>query len=174
MRDSIAGLAVAGLLAAAAFAQEQRPTEAGRTEGQEGVAPVGQDTMRQLLEREVEPQPGQYVYNPGGRRDPFINLTRPVEGTGMKGPRPVGMEGFLIQEVALKGIIKTKDGYIAMIVGPDGKSYFPKLGQRLYDGTITAMDQSTVTFRQEVTDPLSPVRVRDVRKSLYPSEEARQ
>jgi hypothetical protein len=30
-----------------------------------------------------------------------------------------------------------------------------------------------VTFRQEVTDPLSPVKTREVRKSLYASEEAR-
>ena len=36
------------------------------------------------------------------------------------------------------------------------------------------VDASSVTFRQEVTDPLSPVKTRDVRKSLYASEEARQ
>jgi hypothetical protein len=35
------------------------------------------------------------------------------------------------------------------------------------------MDQTTVTFRQEDTNPLSPVRVREIKKSLYP-EEARQ
>jgi hypothetical protein len=84
------------------------------------------------------------------------------------------MEGFLIQEVALKGIVKTKEAYIAMLLGPDNKSYFCQVGQRLFDGAIVAMDQTSVTFRQEVTDPLSPVRVRDIKKSLYPSEEARQ
>ena len=47
-------------------------------------------------------------------------------------------------------------------------------GQRLYDGQITAVDATSVTFRQEVTDPLSPVKTREVRKSLYASEEARQ
>jgi hypothetical protein len=48
------------------------------------------------------------------------------------------------------------------------------VGQRLFDGVITAVDASSVTMRQEVTDPLSPVKTRDVRKSLYASEEARQ
>ena len=38
---------------------------------------------------------------------------------------------------------------------------------------ITAIDATTVTFRQEVTDPLSTVKTRDVKKTLYPSEEAR-
>ena len=84
------------------------------------------------------------------------------------------MEGFLIQEVALKGIVKTPKGFTAMLLGTDGKSYFVKVGQRLFDGVITAIDASTVTFRQEVTDPLSSVRSRDVKKTLYPSEEGRQ
>lgn len=130
--------------------------------------------MKALLEREVEPQPGEWTYNPGERRDPFVNLLKPVEGTGKKGPRPVGIEGFLINEVALKGIVKTKEGYVSMIVGPDQKSYFCRVGQRLYDGTITGMTDRGVTFRQEVTDPLATVKVKDVVKSLYASEEARQ
>ena len=84
------------------------------------------------------------------------------------------MEGFLIQEVALKGIVKDPKGFTSMLLGTDGKSYFSKVGQRLFDGVITAIDASTVTFRQEVTDPLSSVRSRDVKKTLYPSEEGRQ
>jgi len=84
------------------------------------------------------------------------------------------MEGFLIQEVALKGIVKTPRGYTAMLLGTDGKSYFVGVGQRLFDGLVTAIDATTVTFRQEVTDPLSTVKSRELKKTLYPSEEARQ
>ena len=102
-----------------------------------------------------------------------------------RGPktRKPGMEGFLIQEVALKGVVKTtgggmgiaaQSGFIAIFLGADGKSYFVKNGQRLYDGVITSVDATSVTFRQDVTDPLSPVKSREVRKSLYASEEARQ
>jgi hypothetical protein len=84
------------------------------------------------------------------------------------------MEGFLIQEVALKGIVRTPKGYTAMLLGTDGKSYFVKEGQRMFDGVVTKIDATAVTFRQEITDPLSTVKSRDVRKTLYPSEEARQ
>ena len=85
--------------------------------------------------------------------------------------------------MALKGVIKTQGGglgaasaagYIAILQGTDGKSYFVNVGQRLFDGVIVSIDASSVSFRQEVTDPLSPVRTRDIRKTLYPSEEARQ
>jgi Tfp pilus assembly protein PilP len=93
------------------------------------------------------------------------------------------MEGFLIQEVALKGIVKTpgggegvaeRPGFIAIFLGTDGKSYFVNVGQRLFDGQITAIDGSSVTFRQEVADPLSPVKTREFKQSLHESEEARQ
>jgi Tfp pilus assembly protein PilP len=132
------------------------------------------DTIKSILDQELEPPPGGYTYNPQGRRDPFVSLQKPVEAERGPKTRKPGMEGFLIQEVALKGIVKTPQGYIAMLLGTDGKSYFVTVGQRLFDGAIIAMDGATVTFRQEVTDPLSPVRTREVKKTLYPSEEARQ
>lgn len=145
-------------------------------------APGAPEAGRPSLEQDLEPAPGGYSYNPQGRRDPFVNLNRPVGPQGGK-VRPQGLPGFLIQEVALKGVVKTQGGglgsatqagYIAILQGTDGKSYFVTTGQRLFDGVIVGIDASSVSFRQEVTDPLSPVRTRDVRKTLYPTEEARQ
>lgn len=173
-------MALALALAAAAPAQEAVPG-AGSVPPAEQPAAAATDVNRPPLDVELEA--GGYAYNSQGRRDPFVSLQSPV--TADRGPktRKPGMEGFLIQEVALKGIVKTagggtgiaqKPGYIAIFLGADGKSYFVTTGQRLYDGAIVAVDPTSVTFRQEVTDPLSPVKTREVRKSLYASEEARQ
>lgn len=146
-----------------------------------GEAPK-EDVTRAPLETEME-APGGYNYNAQGRRDPFVSLQKPVAADRGPKTRKPGMEGFLIQEVALKGIVKTsgggtgvasKSGYIAIFLGTDGKSYFVTTGQRLFDGVITAVDATSVSFRQEVTDPLSPVKTRDLKKSLYGTEEARQ
>ena len=132
------------------------------------------DTIKAILDQELQPAVGGYSYNPQGRRDPFVSLIKPVGPDQGPKTRKPGMEGLLIQEVALKGIVKTPEGFIAMFLGTDGKSYFPRLRQKLFDGEIIAIDPSTVTFRQEIADPLSPVRTREVKKFLYPSEEARQ
>jgi Tfp pilus assembly protein PilP len=117
---------------------------------------------------------GGYSYSPQGRRDPFVSLLKPVSADQGPGKRPPGINGFLIQEVALKGIVRDAKGYTAMLLGTDNRSYFVKTGQRLFDGVITSIDATTVNFRQEVTDPLSTVKSRDVKKTLYPSEEGRQ
>ena len=185
-RFQAAALAVvlASAFAATAHAQQPAapaappPTEVapGTTEAAPGAA----DANRPPLDVELET--GGYAYNSGGRRDPFVSLQRPVAADRGPKTRKPGMEGFLIQEIALKGIVRTtgsgtgiagRAGHIAMFLGADGRSYFVTTGQRLYDGVITAVDATSVTFRQEVTDPLSPVKTREVRKSLYASEEAR-
>ena len=160
-------LAVVALLLGAGMASAQAPAP------EASPSPVSPDVVKNRIDQEIAPAPGSYAYTAQGRRDPFVSLLKPVSESG-PGKRRPGMEGFLIQEVALKGIVKDSKGYTAMLLGTDGKSYFVKVSQRLFDGVITAIDASTVTFRQEVTDPLSSVRSRDVKKTLYPSEEGRQ
>jgi Tfp pilus assembly protein PilP len=160
------------VLAAPGWAQQAPPaTSASPAAPGDAAKP---DTIKSIIEQELQPDPGGYSYNPQGRRDPFVSLLKPVSADQGARTRRPGMEGFLIQEVALKGIVRTPKGYTAMLLGTDGKSYFVNVGQRLFDGVITSIDATTVTFRQEVSDPLSTVKSRDVRKTLYPSEEARQ
>ncbi len=171
--------------AAAASPPAKAPAAAASPAAPATAAPAQAEATAEVprppLDAELET--GGYAYNPQNRRDPFVSLLRPVGPDRGPKTRKPGMEGFLIQETALKGIVRTKGGglgtasrpgFIAILLGADGKSYFVTTGQRLYDGMITAVDATSVTFRQEVTDPLSPVKTREVRKSLYASEEARQ
>jgi len=170
------------LMAAPAEAQvPEAPAPGAEAEAEAPAAAPGDALERPPLDLEVDT--GGFTYNSQGRRDPFVSLQRPVAADRGPKTRKPGMEGFLIQEVALKGIVRTTGGgmgiaadpgFIATFLGADGKSYFVRSGQRLYDGVITAVDATSVTFRQDVTDPLSPVKSREVRKSLYASEEARQ
>jgi Tfp pilus assembly protein PilP len=179
MRLALAAAAFA--LAVPAFAQQKAAPAAGGTSAAAPAEAAANEVARPPLDVELEP--GGFSYNPQGRRDPFVSLQRPVAADRGPKTRKPGMEGFLIQEIALKGIVRTKGGglgtaarpgFIAVFLGADGKSYFVTTGQRLYDGSIVGVDATSVTFRQEVTDPLSPVKTREVRKSLYASEEARQ
>ena len=157
-------------LAAPALAQSPAPPP---TTAPAPAAAMPPDLGRSLVEAELAPAPGGYAYSSQGRRDPFVSLLKPVDSSAGGRTRPPGINGFLIQELALKGIVKGPRGYTAMLLATDNNSYFVTTGQRLFDGVVTAIDASSVTFRQEVTDPLSTVKSRDVKKSLYPSEEGR-
>ena len=76
---------------------------------------------------------------------------------------------MLIAEIALDGIVKDdSDGDMAMFTGSDNKGYFLRVGDSVFDGTITGIDPrlGVVTFRQEVDDPRRIKPYRNVKKSL--------
>ena len=83
------------------------------------------------------------------------------------------MAGLLINEVSLRGIVKERNGFIALVQGPDKKTYAVRQGQRLFDGTVKSITEDTVVFSQDVNDPLSLVKQREVRKTLRSGEENR-
>ncbi len=155
----IGGVAAAQQPPPAAGAEEQIPPEGGAIE----EIPEG-----------IELAEGSgYNYESGGRRDPFISLALGVNVLDPDAARPPGLQGMLIQEVSLRGIVKTTDGYIAMIQGTDNKSYFARDSERLYDGHIQEIRDDRVIFRQEIRDPLRIEQSQEVEKTLHPVEEQR-
>jgi hypothetical protein len=102
------------------------------------------------------------LYNPNGRRDPFASLITPSRGRWGTGCSP-GLPGFAISEVTLKGIVKTKGDYIALLVAPDGKTYFAHSGQRLYDGRILAIAGRAATLQQDADTPETRTSVKGPR-----------
>ena len=164
------------LPAGTALAQAEGPAQeqpAAPASGEAGDAQSEEAIAEPEVPRAIEITEGSgFRYQSQGRRDPFISLAL---GLNVLPPdeRPPGLQGMLIQEVSLHGIVKTVDGYIAMIQGTDNKSYFARAGERLYDGNIQNIDDEKVVFRQEINDPLRIEKFQQVAKTLHPVEEQR-
>jgi hypothetical protein len=111
-----------------------------------------------------------YSYDPAGRRDPFVSLLGRGGDTPQPGAvRPQGLAGMLIGEVTLKGVLKTAKGdFVALLQGPDNKTYIAKSGDKVLDGAIKTITALEVVFTQDVNDPLSLVKQREVRKAIRP------
>lgn len=122
----------------------------------------------------AEPQAG-YSYDPAGRRDPFISLLRRGNESARNetGVRPAGLGGIAVGELTLKGTMQSRDGYVALVHGPDLKTYIVKPGDKLFDGTIRAITGNGMVLMQEVNDPLSLEKQREVRKVLRQAEEVK-
>lgn len=110
--------------------------------------------------------PAPFTYSSEGRRDPFISLLGRGSDPKSQGARPVGVPGLLINEVGVKGIVRNNSGFVALIQGPDNKTYVVKAGDRLMDGTVKSIVQDAVVFSQDVNDPLSLVKQKEIRKIL--------
>ena len=83
-----------------------------------------------------------------------------------KGARPEGIAGVMVDEVALRGIVQSQGAFVAMISAPNGRTYTVRQGDRLMDGAVRAINGQSVVMMQEVNDPLSLQKQREVRKQL--------
>lgn len=121
-------------------------------------------------------EPQGFTYNPEGRRDPFVSLLR-RGGTGLNptigSVRPAGLSGLETAEVTLKGTIQSQTGYVGILLGVDNKTYIVRAGDRLLDGTVRTITQNAVVILQQVNDPLSLEKQREIRKVLRQTEEAK-
>jgi hypothetical protein len=111
-----------------------------------------------------------YTYDPAGRRDPFVSLAaRGGELQSASGSRPSGLAGLLVNEITVKGVLKSpKGGFMALVQAPDNRTYIVRAGDKAFDGTVKAITQDAVVFSQDVNDPLSLVKQREVRKAIRP------
>lgn len=115
-----------------------------------------------------------YAYRAAGRRDPFVSLAGRAADPKAAGNRAPGLPGMLINEISLKGIMKDRAGFVAMLQGTDKKTYVVRPGNRLLDGSVKSITPEAVVFAQDVNDPLSLVKQREVRKTLRAGEEIRE
>ncbi|HEY6844324.1 MAG TPA: hypothetical protein VI391_09160 [Thermoanaerobaculia bacterium] len=166
---------VAAAIGVAVFAQTppaSTSTATTTTSGTTGSTVTAQTTggiqqsLQEILEEPSGPE--SYHYDPQGRRDPFQSLIGPAPKIA-PGQRPPGPPGFLIDEIKLQGVVRTKQqGLIGMINGPDNRSYLLKVGDKVLDGEVIRITPSSVVFRQEVNDPTRIERFREVVKDLSP------
>jgi type IV pilus assembly protein PilP len=128
-------------------------------------APSVQQSLEEILE---EPTTADtYRYDPQGRRDPFRSLVGPAPKL-QPGQRPAGVPGFLIDEMKIQGVVKTRQGLVVLVNGPDNKGYLIRVGDKVLDGEVIRITPTSVVFRQEVNDPTRIERYREVVKDLSP------
>ncbi len=113
-----------------------------------------------------------YTYEAAGRRDPFVTLlSRGIEpGTGKK---MTGLAGLATADVMLRGIMQSRNSYVALLSGPDGKTFSARVNDRLLDGVIRSVTPQGIVVMQDVNDPLSLVKQREVRKGLRTADDGK-
>ena len=137
-------------------------------------APAGQAAAAQPQALPPAP-PDPYSYNPDGRRDPFLSLLGAgADRGGPQAKRGDGVAAMTVAEISVRGILQSRGMLIAMVQGPDNRTYMVHQGDRLADGAVQAVTAEGLVIMQEVNDPLSLVKQRVVRKPLRSLEDAKQ
>ena len=161
-------LALMATIAVPALAQQpaaQPPKQPG--EAEKAAAP----------KPDLPAPPANFEYAVAGRRDPFLSLINrgaDPRGTGNQpAQRAEGVPGLLTGEITVRGIVHTRGQFVAMVAGVDGKVYWIRAGDKLADGVVRQVTAQAVVILQEVNDPLSLDKQREVRKLLRGGEEVK-
>jgi hypothetical protein len=76
-------------------------------------------------------------------------------------------------EITLKGILASRDGYVGIVLGADNKTYIVHPGEALLDGTVRTITSDARVILQQVNEPLSLQKQRELKKVLRQTEESR-
>jgi Tfp pilus assembly protein PilP len=167
----VAGLVLAAWLAGLGLGSAQNPksTPAGPAQDPKGKPAATKPKPAREAAAAIEHE--GFSYRPEGRRDPFLTLVRRGADGRTGGKRPDGVPGLAVSEITLKGVIASKGSFFALIQGPDARTYVVHPNDRLFDGTIKAITANSVVIVEDVNDPLSLTKQREVRKTLRVVEE---
>jgi len=144
-----------------------------------GAAPVTSTTPTASVASTPTPPAPAYTYQAGGRRDPFKSLLVAVTrgtGSGTAPPLPIvikELKDILVSDVTVKGVLQNGNTYLAMVQGPNGKTYVAHVGDSLRNGTIRSITPQGMVIVQNINDPLTTQSQREVRKLLRSFEEAK-
>ena len=74
----------------------------------------------------------------------------------------------------VEGVLLSRGTYIALVQAPDGKTFTAHVNDKLVDGTVRSITPQGLVIMQEVNDPLSLIKQKEVRKGLRTSDDGKQ
>lgn len=101
-----------------------------------------------------EKAPPKYVYDPAGRRDPFVPLMQVKKVVPTDDGPVTPLQTFEIGQLRLAGIVVGHAAPIAMIMVPGGKSYILKKGDKVgkNHGEVMDITQDGVFIKERYYD----------------------
>jgi hypothetical protein len=102
--------------------------------------------------------------NAVGRRDPFVS---PVINMGAVGSGcSSGKRCLAIDQIALKGVVRSETGMIAVVVNAMDKAYFLRENDPVFNGYVTKITGDSIVFKETFKDKLGKPLTRDITKTI--------
>lgn len=138
--------------------------------GQAPATPAPAPAPVSLAEQPPTPPPN-FVYSRDGRRDPFVSLVnRGTDASSGPATPADGVAGLTTDELVVRGLVESQGVWAAMVSGAAGRVFTVRPGDRLADGTVRTITAEYLVIQQQVHDPLSLEKQREVRKYLRGGE----
>ena len=100
------------------------------------------------------------------KRDPFISPVVTRMGGGDAGCSG-GKRCLAADSISLRGIVRSQDGMIAVVVNAANKAYFLRENDPIFNGFVARITGDSMVLRETVQDVLGRKTTRDVVKKLF-------
>jgi ATPase subunit of ABC transporter with duplicated ATPase domains len=99
-----------------------------------------------------------------GRRDPFVSpvISQAAAGSGCS----TGKKCLAVDQIALKGIVRSDSGMIAVVTNALEKAYFLRENDPVFNGYVVKITGDSVIFKETVRDRLGKPFEREVTKKI--------
>lgn len=121
-----------------------------------------ENTSTKPVEAKKEEKSKQISFT--GERDPFVSpvVIRALSGSGCSN----GKRCLAVDQINLKGVVKSEDGMIAVVVNALDKAYFLRENDPVFNGYVVKITGDSVVFRETVQDKLGKPFTREVTKKI--------
>jgi Tfp pilus assembly protein PilP len=122
----------------------------------------GQTTVAE--DKKTAEKPASKPVGQAGRRDPFVS---PVVSMGAVGSGcSSGKRCLTIDQISLKGIVRSDNGMIAVVVNASEKAYFLRENDPVFNGYVEKITGDSIVFKESFHDRLGKPLTRDITKSI--------
>jgi len=98
-----------------------------------------------------------------GKRDPFFSPVVQEHGSGCS----TGKKCLEIGNINLRGVVKSDNGFIAVVTNNIGKAYFLRENDPVFNGYVVRITGDSVVFEETVQDKLGKTTTHEVVKKIF-------
>ncbi len=102
----------------------------------------------------------------GKMRDPFVSPVVRTSTGAIGAGCETGKRCLVVDQIVLKGIVKSQSGYIAVVENPAKRAYFMRENDPVFNGKVMKITGDTVVFQESVMDNLGKQSEREVVKKV--------
>jgi hypothetical protein len=139
--------------------KEAKATAAAKTTTVAAAAPAPVAAKPDPTKPKVEDK--KWAMN--GKRDPFFSPVVHQEGSGCS----TGKKCLEINAINLRGVVKSDNGFIAVVTNNIGKAYFLRENDPVFNGYVVKITGDSVVFQETEHDNLGKTSTHEVVKKIF-------
>jgi Tfp pilus assembly protein PilP len=153
---------VAAPVAKPAAKSAEKQQVAKETTAAPEVAPAAADASK-IGDNSKQPKPEDKKWAMNGKRDPFFSPVVQQNGSGCS----TGKKCLEIGNINLRGVVKSDNGFIAVVTNNLNKAYFLRENDPVFNGYVVRITGDSVVFQETVQDKLGKPLTREVVKRIF-------